>query len=380
MKVSEFINALARLGVDHYTGVPDSQLAALCNYLIREHGLRAEKHIVAVNEGGAVALAAGHYLATGKPGMVYLQNSGIGNTINPICSLVHRDVYQIPMVLVVGWRGQPGTKDEPQHIFQGRVTRELLDCVEVENAVLTAGTTEKGFDEMVARCAACLKNDRQFAFVVSKGAFEEEFKYKETRAYPLSREQALECVVSMDNGHSFYVSTTGKLSRELFELREARKQGHDRDFLTVGSMGHSIMIAQGIAAAKRDKMVFCLDGDGACLMHMGSAAVAASCGSENLIHIIFNNAAHESVGGIPTVAGKIDLTGAAAAFGYKTTCRAVTREEVKAAVQRAIDSTGPHFIEIMVNLDVRKDLGRPTTTPWQNKEAFMERLGREAEE
>lgn len=381
MKVSEFIDSLAGLGVDYYTGVPDSQIAALCSYLIREHGIRAESHVVAANEGGAVALAAGHYLASGKPAMVYLQNSGIGNIINPVCSLIHRDVYEVPMVMVVGWRGQPGTKDEPQHVFQGRVTRELLDCVEIENAVLTTETTVMEFQEMITRCAICLKENRQFAFVVSKGAFEEEVKYRKPRDYPLSREQALKYVISMgmDSGRSFYVSTTGKLSRELFELREEEKQWHDRDFLTVGSMGHSIMIAQGIAAARKDRTVFCLDGDGAFLMHMGSAAVAASCGSENLIHIVFNNAAHESVGGIPTVAGKINLTEAAAAFGYKTACRAVSREEIEAAVRKAAGSAGPHFIEIVVNLEVRKNLGRPTTTPLQNKKAFMKQLNREAE-
>lgn len=375
MKIETFIEAISALGVDHYTGVPDSQLAALCGYLTQTFGAGTTRHVVAANEGGAAALAAGHYLATGKPALVYLQNSGIGNIINPVCSLIHREVYAIPMVLVVGWRGEPGTKDEPQHVFQGKVTRTLLDCVDIENAVLTRETTSGEFDGMLKACAEALRQQRPFAFVVSKGALEGDGTCASPRSLPLSREAALKLVLDRTDGEDVcYVSTTGKLSRELFELREAQGQSHEKDFLTVGSMGHSIMLAQGVAAARPERRVFCLDGDGAFLMHMGSAAVAAGLGCRNLVHIVFNNAAHESVGGVPTMAGVIDLPAAARAFGYRTACRAEDADALAAALDAAAGQDGPHLIEAAVNLEVRGDLGRPTTTPLENRNAFMERL------
>lgn len=375
MKIKDFVNSLATLGVDHYTGVPDSQLSALCSYLAQTCGVGTERHVVAANEGGAAALAAGHYLATGKPALVYLQNSGIGNIINPVCSLIHREVYAIPMVLVVGWRGQPQTKDEPQHIFQGKVTRSLLDCVEIENAVLTRETAPEEFADILAACAEALQAQRPFAFVVAKGALEGDGQYVPARDLPLSREAAVRLVLEHADGEdACFVSTTGKLSRELFELREGKGQSHERDFLTVGSMGHSIMLAQGIASAQPERRVFCLDGDGAFLMHMGSAATAASLGCRNLVHIVFNNAAHESVGGIPTIGGSIDLPAAALAFGYKTARRAADAGELSAALEAVSAEDGPHFIEAAVNLQVRGDLGRPTTTPLENRDAFMRRL------
>lgn len=374
MKIERFIQRISDLGVDCYTGVPDSQLSSLCDYLLEEFGLGNQKHIVAANEGGAVALAAGHYLATGHPALVYLQNSGIGNIINPVCSLIHSEVYAIPVVFVVGWRGQPQTKDEPQHVFQGKVTRELLKCVEIDNVVIAAETSDEEFEAMLAECSEHLKAQRPFAFVVSKGAFEEYKKKKAHRDYPLSREQAVKIVTDFDEGNSFYVSTTGKLSRELFEVRKRNGQAHEKDFLTVGSMGHSIMIALGIASAHPQRQIFCLDGDGAAIMHMGSAAIAASSGSKNLVHLVFNNSAHESVGGIPTVGEKLDFVALARAMGYKTACRAEDEESLKQALREATVGTGPHFIEVVINLEVRKDLGRPTTPPLENRDAFMKQL------
>lgn len=360
--------------MDYYTGVPDSLLSPLCGELLKRYGTEAQKHVVAANEGGAVALAAGHYLATGRPAMVYLQNSGIGNIINPVCSLIHDEVYGLPVVFVVGWRGEPQTKDEPQHRFQGKVTRELLDCVGIDNVVVTPETSAEQFQKMLLDCAGHLKERRPFAFVMTKGALEGATDFKQARAFPLSREQAVEVVLRQETENTFYVSTTGKLSRELFELRERNGQGHEKDFLTVGSMGHSVMIALGIAAAHPDKRIICLDGDGAALMHMGNTAVAGSCGCGNLTEIVFNNSAHESVGGVPTVGDRVNFVEAAAAYGYKTACRVETADELEAALLKTAGKEGPHFLEVLINLEVRKDLGRPTRAPKENRDAFMERL------
>lgn len=378
MKIYEL---LAALEADYYTGVPDSQLAPLCNYLLARYGIDPCRHVVAANEGAAVGLAAGHYLATGKYALVYLQNSGLGNIVNPVCSLIQEQVYAIPMVFIVGWRGQPGVKDEPQHIFQGQITRSLLDCLQIPHAVLGPATTSKQLDEMLICCRAQLAKKRQFAFLVEKGAFEEEERPRPRRDAPLSREQALCQVLNAAAGDALFVSTTGKLSRELYELRQKQDGGHGRDFLTVGSMGHSLMIAAGIAAARADHTVFCLDGDGAVLMHQGSMAVAASMRLSNLTHVLFNNAAHESVGGIPTVGDRIDFVQAAKAAGYRTACRTRTAQEICLCLREVAGQPGPHFLEIPVNLEVRGELGRPTSSPKQNKQELMQTLGvREAEE
>lgn len=379
MKISTMLSALSALGADYYTGVPDSQLSPLCDYLISTYGFSPENHIVAANEGGAVGLAAGHYLATGRPAVVYLQNSGLGNIVNPVCSLVHEKVYSIPMVFIVGWRGQPGVNDEPQHIFQGEITRELLDLLEIPHAVIEKGTTEAEFTAMMEACGKQLAAGKQFAFVVTKGALESEGgqKHPRDRDYPLSREQALTAVINSCRPGDIFVSTTGKLSRELFELRERLHQGHGCDFLTVGSMGHSLMIAAGVATGHPDRRVFCLDGDGAVLMHQGAMAVAAAMRLENLTHVLFNNSAHESVGGIPTVGDQINFVAAAQAAGYHTAYRAETEEALYGCLTAVREKAGPHFLEIKINLKVRSDLGRPTTTPQENKRCLMRFLEKE---
>lgn len=376
MKITTMLSALSALGADYYTGVPDSQLAPLCDYLVSAYGSSPERHIVAANEGGAVGLAAGHYLATGRPAVVYLQNSGLGNLVNPVCSLTHKKVYAIPMVFIVGWRGQPGVKDEPQHIFQGEITQKLLDCLDIPHVIVEKETTEAEFAGMAEACGKQLAAGGQFAFVIAKGALESggTEKIRRNREFPLSREQALHAVIGSSRPGDIFVSTTGKLSRELFELREGLCQGHECDFLTVGSMGHSLMIAAGIAAGRPDRKVFCLDGDGAVLMHQGAMAVASSMHLENLTHVLFNNGAHESVGGIPTAGDWIDFVMAAQAAGYKTADRAETEEALRGCLAAVREKAGPHFLEIKINLEVRSDLGRPTATPQENKNALMRSL------
>lgn len=373
MEIKNFIQSVEKLGIDMYTGVPDSQLKALCDYLMSEYGI-CDKHIVAANEGAAVGLAAGHYLASGNPALVYMQNSGIGNAVNPICSLLNDKVYAIPVLFVIGWRGEPGVHDEPQHIFQGEITLKLLDCLDIKYYVITAESTKDDIENAVKCASDEFAKGKCFAFVVKKGSLKNDNKVKYANDYPLTREEAVNLVIKNSDESDIFVSTTGKLSRELFEAREALSQGHKRDFLTVGSMGHSSMIALSIAKEKKNRRVFCLDGDGAMLMHMGSVAVLGANSPENYIHVLINNGAHETVGGVPTVSECVDYEKIALACGYKKVYKAENEEEVINSVNSAKGDVGPVLIEIKTNLLSRADLGRPTTTPIQNRDAFMDFL------
>jgi len=367
IEVNKAYEAFIESGVDMFTGVPDSLLKNFCAY-VTDTAPR-QKHIIAANEGNAVGIAAGHYLATGRPALVYMQNSGLGNTVNPLLSLADEKVYSIPMVLLIGWRGEPGVHDEPQHVKQGEVTLALLDAMQIPYVVLD--------DEQQIRAQVRLALERKAptALVVRKGTFGKyQLKHASTNDCPLSREEALKLVVDHLRPDDVIVSTTGKLSRELFEYREACHQGHGHDFLTVGSMGHSSSIALGIALEKPGRRVFCFDGDGAFIMHTGALGIAASMKPRNFFHILFNNGAHESVGGQPTIGFSLDATGMAKASGYAHTLTATTQDEITGALRQLDTLEGPVLLELRVAINSRDDLGRPTTTPIENKEAFMSEL------
>ena len=372
MQVQKLIELI---GSEFYTGVPDSQLRALCDYLMATYGEDPKHHIIAANEGNAAAIATGYHLATGKVPVVYLQNSGEGNIINPVASLLNKEVYGIPCIFIVGWRGEPGVHDEPQHIFQGKVTLKLLEDLDIAYFVLSKETTVDELAEKMAEFREILSSGKQVAFVIRKGALEFGGKITYQNHHTMTREEAIRRIVEF-SGNDPIISTTGKASRELFEIREANHQGHGHDFLTVGSMGHASSIALGIAVQRPEKRVWVLDGDGAALMHLGAMAVIGAHGPENLVHIVINNAAHESVGGMPTAAGRIDLPKIAQACGYGRVYRAATAEELQAALSAATAQQALTFLEVQCAIGARPDLGRPTTTPQENKRAFMENLSR----
>jgi len=370
-----FYDTLMSYGIDFYAGVPDSLLKNLCAY-ITDH-TDENYHIIAANEGGAMGLAAGHYLATGKPACVYMQNSGEGNIINPLASLTDRDVYHIPVLLVIGWRGKPGVHDEPQHVKQGKVTTGLLNVMGIDYEVLSK--YEDKAAKQIEKAAKALQNKDVFALVIEKDTFEDyKLQKVEQNDLTMSREEAIQTVAAALGEKDCIVSTTGMISRELFEYRAAMKQGHERDFLTVGSMGHASQIALGIALAQPDRKVWCFDGDGASIMHMGNMAIVANKAPKNYIHVVFNNGAHDSVGGQPTVGLHIDLPAVAKAVGYKSTISVDNKEELERQLStlnsQFSTQEGPILLEIRVRKGNRKDLGRPTTTPIQNKEALMEFL------
>lgn len=366
MKVERFVEII---GADFYTGVPDSQLKALCDYLVNTYGIDAHHHVIAANEGNCVALATGYHLATGKVPVVYMQNSGEGNIINPLASLLNEKVYAIPMIFIIGWRGEPGVHDEPQHLFQGEVTLELLDVMGVEYFVVDKDTSEEDLQEVMNGYRNKLVQGKDVAFVIRKGALSYDESVTYTNANSMKREDIIRHVVKY-SGEDPIVSTTGKASRELFEIREVEGQSHKYDFLTVGSMGNSSSIALGIALAKPDKKVWCIDGDGAALMHMGAMAVIGSNKPGNLVHVIINNEAHETVGGMPTVAGSIELIEIAKGCGYPKALRVDNFDDLDKALDMARNSDGLMLIEAASSIGARKDLGRPTTTPIENKKEF----------
>ena len=372
MQATEFLEIT---GADFFVGVPDSQLRALCDALIEEYGSEAP-HVIAANEGTAAGIAAGHYLATGRSPLVYLQNSGEGNIVNALASLLHEKAYGIPLIFVIGWRGEPMVKDEPQHAYQGEVTLPLLDLMQVEHFVLSKETRSEEVRAAMAHFRPLLEAGRSVAFVVRKGALTHDTKVTYKNSYVLRREEAIQTILEAAGADDVFVSTTGKASRELFELREARGEGHARDFLTIGSMGHSSSIALGIALEKKERRTWCLDGDGAFLMHMGAAAVIAAAAPANFCHIVLNNEAHESVGGMPTAASVVDFPALAQALGYASAQRVSSREELAAAIAAMRESSGPHFLEVRCAIGSRADLGRPTLSPSANKLGMMRFLGR----
>lgn len=371
IKPSFFIDLLVSNNIDCFAGVPDSLLKNICAY-ITDH-LDAQHNIIAANEGAAIGLAAGHYLATGHPACVYMQNSGEGNIINPIASLTDPEVYNIPVLLLIGWRGRPGVHDEPQHIKQGKVTTGLLNTMGINYDVLSK--EEDKAQKQIINAIDALRRNEVYALVIEKDTFEEyKLQANEQNNYTMSREEAIQTVASVLGEKDCIVSTTGMISRELFEYRESKGQGHERDFLTVGSMGHASQIALGIALAQPDRRVWCFDGDGATIMHMGSMAIVADKTPKNYVHVVFNNGAHDSVGGQPTVGLKINLPAIAMAVGYKSTISVDNQNELRQQLAQLAAQEGPVLIEVKVKKGNRKDLGRPTTTPQENKNALMDFL------
>lgn len=366
-----FFKSLIKNNISFFSGVPDSLLKSICAY-ISDH-TDSKNHIIAANEGNALAIGIGYHLATGKLPLIYMQNSGLGNIVNPLLSLSDPEVYSIPMILMIGWRGQPGIKDEPQHKKQGRVTIEMLETMEVPYQILSTDKTNEQVDEIIKTATnEALNNNSPYAIVVQKDAFSKyTTKNDHFVNYELLREDAIKTIVKNLDDKDIIISTTGVTSRELFEYRVETNKSHNKDFLTVGGMGHANQIALGIAIQKPNRKVFCLDGDGGALMHMGSIAINGKVKCNNFRHIVLNNGAHDSVGGQPTVGFDIDFQNIAKASGYDLVLHAETNKEIVESMEKLKKFNGKVFFEIKIRKGFRKNLGRPTTTPKKNKEDLM---------
>jgi phosphonopyruvate decarboxylase len=369
----ELFSALADSGVGFYAGVPDSLLKSFCAFVT--DNCDESSHVIAANEGSAVALAAGHHLASGKLPLIYMQNSGWGNAVNPLVSLAAPEVYGVPMLVMVGWRGEPGKKDEPQHRKMGSVTLPSIDALDMPYLVLPEGSEEA--TACVRKAAqAAMESKAPFAIVVPKGVIAPyALKSAVKDTHSASREEAIAALLDTLPADTAIVATTGMASRELFELREKRGESHDSDFLTVGSMGHSSQIALGVALQKPDRHVLCLDGDGAALMHLGGLATIGSLAPKNFTHVVLNNAAHDSVGGQPTVGFDVDLCGIAKSCLYPVAVSTDDLSALPVAMKELLAQPGPRFLEFRIRKGARKDLGRPTRTPVETKLAVMKFLG-----
>lgn len=364
-------NTLEKNNINFFCGVPDSLLKDFCAYIAENFD--SKSNIITANEGNAIALAAGHYLATSNPALVYMQNSGTGNTINPLLSLTDDEVYNIPLLIFVGWRGEPNTKDEPQHVKQGKVTDDIFDACKIEHSVLP--NSENEAEIALVEAFEYMKNTlKPYVFIIKKGTFEKYEKKEEPKKFEMTRESAICTVADYIDENSIIVSTTGQISRELYEHRERTNKNHKTDFLTVGSMGHASSIALGIALEKPNKKVYCFDGDGAFLMHMGAIPVIATQEPKNFKHVVFNNEAHDSVGAQKTSAYAVNFKNLALDCGYKSAFSVQTLEDLKTVMPEFINAKSPSLLEIKVNCGARKDLGRPKEKPIQNKIAFMENL------
>ncbi len=376
MRAAVLLDACEKAGIDFFTGVPDSLLKGLCNELYERFGTDGDTHVVAHNEGGAIGLCAGHYLSCGRPALCYMQNSGLGNAVNPLTSLTDPQVYGIPCLLVIGWRGEPGVKDEPQHVKQGAITLSQLEILDIPYMILSEDTDDATFEKEFTTLCSALAEGRSAAIVVRKGALTTDRKPSYHNAWQMSRETAAEVVLNETKDSDVIVSTTGKLSREVFELREKHGEGHSKDFLTVGSMGHASMIALRIAVEHPERTVWCLDGDGAGLMHLGALPVIGRRSPAGFIHVIINNGAHETVGGMPVCSGSLDFPAIAKAAGYYAVYSAENKDTLCIILQEARKAAarGPVMVEVRCSCSSRGDLGRPTTTPIQNRDALMDFL------
>jgi phosphonopyruvate decarboxylase len=365
----QFYNILADVGIDFFTGVPDSLLKQFC--LCIDDNVSEDRHVITANEGNAIALASGYHLGTGKIPLVYMQNSGLGNAVNPLLSLCDPDVYSIPVIMVVGWRGEPGVKDEPQHVKQGLVQLDLIKALDLPYTIISKD--EQDINTKVAGGIELSANEnRPFVFVIKKGAFS---KYRSDSSSNeekmMKREKALYILLSQFREDVIIVSTTGKTSREIFEIRERKGEPHYKDFLTVGSMGHCSSIALGIAISNPRRKVVCIDGDGALIMHMGSLSTVGKLKPKNFYHILMNNQVHESVGGQATSARFIDFQRLVNANDYNKVFFTDDEDELISLVGKFMNETGPNFLELKVKPGSRKDLGRPTVKPVDNKKVFM---------
>lgn len=371
---NQFYEILRKYDVEFFSGVPDSLLKSICSYI--DDIVEKKNHIIAVNEGNAVGIGIGYHLGTGKVPLIYMQNSGLGNAVNPLLSLADRDVYSIPMLLMIGWRGCPGVKDEPQHKKQGRVMIDMLDAMEVPYEILDDHLSLSQVEDIVKdSLEKCKSKSGVRALVIKKGFFEDYISNRPiNNVFKLSRERAIHIVADCLNRNDVVVSTTGFASRELYEYRELKKQNHNVDFLTVGGMGHANQIALGVSSSCSHKRVICLDGDGSVLMHMGSMALISSIAPSNYLHVLLNNGAHDSVGGQDTVALDVDMAGVAKSVGYKAVYSLYEENELRATLLEIEEMNGPIFLEIKVNKGCRESVGRPRETPIENKKIYMGEL------
>lgn len=372
MDASAFLDCLIDQKVSFFTGVPDSYLHGFCSDLTMRDD---SSNVVAANEGNAIAVAVGHYLSTGSIPLVYMQNSGLGNAVNPLASLACKPMLGVPMILLVGWRGDPWHPDHVQHELQGKATPKILEDLDIPFKILG----EEGFSADEASEWAVSEAraiGAPVALLAPKGVLSGSKNPVDDASYPLSREEAISVILGAVPSDAVFCATTGRTSRELFHLRESRGEAHSLDYLNVGSMGHASSVALGLALGKPGRRIVCLDGDAAALMHMGALAVIPSLDVPNLLHIVLNNGAHESVGGQPSVGWEVDFTSMAEACGYETVGRPVSDVEgIVSAISELSECGKAAFLDVRIHSGMRLDIPGLEIDPAAMRDGIMEELG-----
>ena len=366
IKVNTLINLLKKNNTNFFTGVPDSVLKELSSYLKNQRN-----HIIATSEGSAVSIGIGHYLSTKKIPCIYMQNSGLSNALNPLISIAHKKVYSIPLILIIGWRGSPKVKDEPQHNVKGKITREILKLLNIKYTILRSNKDFKKFDKQIKHAK---KNNTIVACLIEQGTLHKNSKSSSKKDfYSLDKEYFLKTLIKEIPTRSKVISSTGYNSRELMYLRKKFNLNKSKDFYMVGGMGHTSSVALGYSLVSKNN-TFCIDGDGAFLMHTGSIAEIGSRSVKRFKHIVINNGCHDSVGGQPTRAGNIDLEKIASSFGYKVFPSCKSKDALIETLEKFMSSQDCSFLEIKANPGFRNNLGRPTTSPEENKVCFMQSI------
>lgn len=363
----KFFNSLRENNIDFFTGVPDSLLKEFC-FCVTENTSKSQ-HIINANEGSSIGLSIGYNLSTNKIPLVYFQNSGLGNIINPFTSLAHESVFKIPMLLFIGWRGEPRKKDEPQHIFQGKITEVILRTLEIEYEILNTNTSESIYQ--LKRVVKKIEEyQKPIAILVKKNSFSKYSFKSKSKQYNLKREKCIQIIIDNLKSEDIVVSTTGKTSRELNEVSD-KNESKNPMFYTIGGMGHANQISLGISN-NCSKRVFCFDGDGSVIMHMGSMGIVGNNAKNNYYHVLFNNGTHESVGGQPTIGDVINFELLSKSLGYKNYHKLTSERDLSYFFKNTIDSVeGPVLIEVLVGSSSRSDLGRPKETPLEQKNKFI---------
>ena len=352
-----FIDELKRNSIDFFTGVPDSVLKKLSNKFEK---FDKNKHVLAFNEGSAIALGIGYHLATNKIPCIYLQNAGLGNAINPLVSIAHKNVYSIPLLMVIGWRGSPNRKkDEPQHNVKGKITRKLLSTLGIKNIVIK---NKKDLLKLRKLIKFSKQKKIPVACLIEQNSLVEKnkpsIKLKSNFGSNIERSDVIYELLHSIKNDTKIVSTTGYTSRELNQIRREKKLGRGKDFYMVGGMGHSSMVALGLSL-KLKKQIICLDGDGSLLMHMGSLRSAGIFAKKNFKHILLNNAVHESVGEQRTFSENLDFLKLVKKLGYRNSYKTSKKNKLKKIINIFLKSKGPSFLEIKIKTGTIKNLTRP---------------------
>jgi phosphonopyruvate decarboxylase len=359
------VDVLVSCGVRFATGVPDSLLAPLCDQV---DDRRSIQHIIAASEGSALALGGGHYLATGQRPLIYMQNSGLPNAINPYLSMCHPSAYAIPSIWVIGWRGEPGVPDEPQHRAIGAATEGLLALLNVPVFMLRSGDADE-----LDRLEAWMQDREQgtVAVLVSARAVDADRRApRRLEARPLKRREVLEHLVTGLDEEDTIFAGIGHVGRELLAVRGGAPTEFAGDLLCVGGMGHASQFALGFALARPERRVWCLDGDGAFTMHMGACSWLTRHPEQRFIHVLFDNGVHASVGGQPVCGQAVDFGRIAGALGYQHIERVSTLPAAQAALDQARARRAPTFLWCMVDERSASGLPRPRLELAARRELF----------